>query len=545
MNTPHQINPSPCEFLLNQPTHRERVFVSSGTLRATVTFALLAIPWLNPFAPGPSPAVVPWLVALMATACLLLVNYRTAFSADLDAPHAATIEPVPAWAFPVAAAWLFAGLLSSLMGVLQYFGAAAPLDPWVNQTMVGEAFANLRQRNQFASLTNIALAALVWMAFTAKAGARTQARQIMLLAAAACLAVGNVASSSRTGLVQLLLLCMAFWMWGGWRQQLVRRILVTALMVYGLAMLVLPWLGGFDLSEHGIFARLRAGDGVCAGRLTLWSNVLHLIAQKPWLGWGWGELDYAHYITLYDGPRFCEILDNAHNLPLQLAVELGVPAALLLCGGFAVWVVRQRPWRERHATRQLAWAVLGIVLLHSMLEYPLWYAPFQVAVGLCLGLLWLTPGAGNRLSSKKYLSNRPWAQVIRGVIAMLLIAIAEYGFWDYHRISQIYLAPESRDAAYREDTLAKINASWLFSDQVRFAELILTPLTPANAEWTFRTASALLHYSPEPRVIEKVIESAVLTGRDDEAIAHLARFKAAFAQAHARWAQAGGLAPLR
>ena len=508
-------------------------------MQSTVIFILIALPWLNPLAPGPSPVVMPWLVALAATAGLMLLE---ALRAPVE-PALGDTSFSERWARLAALAWLLAGVLSSFIGILQYFGVAAPLDPWVNQTMVGEAFANLRQRNQFASLTNIALAALVWMAVNTKAGDRLMVRQVMLLLGAACLAIGNVASSSRTGLVQLLLLCTAFWIWGGWRHMLVRRILVTALLAYGLAMVALPWLGGFDLSEHGIFARLRAGDGVCASRLTLWSNVLHLIAQKPWLGWGWGELDYAHYVTLYDGPRFCEILDNAHNLPLQLAVELGVPAALLICGGFAVWVIRQRPWHEQNTTRQLAWAVLGIVLLHSMLEYPLWYGPFQMAFGLCLGLLWLTPGAKNMPKTPQNQPNRLWAPVMRSLFAIVLIALVGHAAWDYHRISQIYLSPESRDAAYREDTLAKIDASWLFSDQVRFAELILTPLTPANAEWTFRTSSALLHYSPEPRVIEKVIESALLTGRDDEAVAHLARFRAAFAQDHARWARAGGLAP--
>ena len=522
----YQLNPESHTPLQDRAEHP----IAQDRFRGMLTCALLVFPWLNPFAPGPSPAVLPWLATLIATAGLLLVNYQPL---AWSSPGAAPVR-----AIPLAAAWLLAGVLSSAIGLLQYFGAAAPLDPWVNQTMVGEAFANLRQRNQFATLTNIALAAMVWMALNVRATASHRVLQAMMLLGAAGLAIGNVTSSSRTGLVQLLLLCVAFWIWGGWRQKLVRNILVAALLAYGLAMFVLPWLGGFNLSEHGIFARLRAGDGVCASRLTLWSNVLHLIAQKPWLGWGWGELDYAHYITLYDGPRFCEILDNAHNLPLQLAVELGVPAALLICGGFAVWVMRQRPWRERDATRQLAWAVLGIVLLHSMLEYPLWYGPFQVTFGLCLCLLWLTPGASNRPNLPKSLSNRPWAAVFRALVAIVLIAIAEYATWDYHRVSQIYLSPESRDAAYREDTLAKIDASWLFSDQARFAELILTPLTPANAEWTFRTSSALLHYSPEPRVIEKVIESAVLTGRDDDAIAHLARFKAAFAQDHARWAQA-------
>ena len=206
------------------------------------------------------------------------------------------------------------------------------------------------------------------------------------------------------------------------------------------------------------------------------------------------------------------------------------------------WAARQKPWRERDATRQLAWAVLAVILLHSMLEYPLWYGPFQMAFGLCVLLLWRSPQAQNSAQkASKYLSNSPVALIIRAQAAIFLVAITvftAYAAWDYHRISQIYLQPDARDAAYRDDTLAKIRKSWLFADQVRFAELILTPLTPANPAWTFSTATALLHFSPEPRVIEKVIESAVMLGRDDEALAHLARYRAAFPKEHAQWAKA-------
>ena len=53
-----------------------------------------------------------------------------------------------------------------------------------------------------------------------------------------------------------------------------------------------------------------------------------------------------------------------------------------------------------------------------------------------------------------------------------------------------------------------------------------------------RTAIALLPFSPEPRVIEKVIESAVMLGRDDDAMFHLIRYRAAFDKDHARWAAA-------
>ncbi|MDI1240270.1 MAG: Wzy polymerase domain-containing protein [Polaromonas sp.] len=432
------------------------------------------------------------------------------------------------WAYPAVWAWVLPGAVSSAIGLLQYFGAAAALAPWVNQAPLGEAFANLRQRNQFASLTNIAVVALVWL--VVKHGF-SRRRERLVWMVAGLLAVGNAASSSRTGLLQLVLLCVLCLLWPGWRQPPVRRVLLTAVLAYGVAALALPWLAGLDLLGHGMVARLRAGDAVCAGRLTLWSNVLHLIGQKPWFGWGGGELDYAHYMVLYPGERFCDILDNAHNLPLHLAVELGIPLALVVCGG-AGWVVwRARPWRETDPTRQMAWGVLVVIMLHSMLEYPLWYGPFQMAFGLCVWMLWpgpKEPAAGSRRYARV-------APTTRLVVATALLAGVAYAAWDYHRVSQLYLAPQARDAAYRDDTLDKVRGSWLFRNQVQFAELTTTTLRRDNAQWTFDTATALLHYSPEPRVIEKVIESAVMLGRDDEALLHLVRYRAAFPDDHAKW----------
>ncbi|EJL82715.1 lipid A core-O-antigen ligase-like enyme [Polaromonas sp. CF318] len=490
-----------------------------------IAIFFLALPWLNPLAPGPSPGVVPWLVSLAAAAALVCLAPLRAVSGQplSEASFAQRWVAAAAWA------WLLAGLLSSLIGLLQYFGATAALGAWVSQTPApGEAFANLRQRNQFASLTNIALAALIWVA--SRRGTDGP-RQWLVYLGAFLLAIGNAASSSRAGLLELVVLCVLAGIWGAWRQPPVLRLLLTAVLAYAVATLALPWLLGLDPAAHGMLARLRGGELACASRMVLWSNVLDLIALKPWLGWGWGELDYAHYATLYAGPRFCEILDNAHNLPLHLAVELGIPVALLVCGLGGWWVVRRRPWRETDAARQLAWSVLAVILLHSLLEYPLWYGPFQIAFGLCVGLLW-------RGSDDAPVSGVPRALVLRRLLAAAAMVCCAYAAWDYHRVSQIYLAPQDRSAAYRDGTLAKIRDSWLFRNQVSFAELNLTPLTRDNARWTYDTATALLHYSPEPSMIEKVIESAVMLGLDDEALMHLARFRAAFPKEHARWAAA-------
>ena len=86
-------------------------------------------------------------------------------------------------------------------------------------------------------------------------------------------------------------------------------------------------------------------------------------------------------------------------------------------------------------------------------------------------------------------------------------------------------------------TLEKIRGSWLFREQVRFAELTLTPLTADNAGQFNAMAHELLHYSPEAPVVEKLIESAILLGRDEEARLFLERYRAAYPAAYARWSK--------
>ncbi|MDF2462549.1 MAG: O-antigen polymerase [Ramlibacter sp.] len=436
----------------------------------------------------------------------------------------------------IALAWLLAAVISTAMALVQYFGATERLFPWVNASATGEAYANLRQRNQFASLTAIGMASLFCLS-------RPGSARWPAMAAMVWLAVGNAATTSRTGLLELMLLGVLALAWPTPRRERV-MLWLAGLAAYVVAAVTMPWLLEIATGEPGnrLWERVASVEG-CSSRTVLWSNVMYLIAQKPWIGWGWGNLDYAHYVTLYEGPRFCDILDNAHSLPLHLAVELGVPAALFTFAALLWAIARARPWATPDPARQMAWAVLTVIGVHSLLEYPLWYGPFQIAFGLCLGLLW--PAADRHASPRASLPLSR-ARVASVAVAACVAAACAYAAWDYRRVSQIYLPPEARSPAMRDDPLPEIRRSWLFRNQARFAELTITPLTQANAAWTFDSARALLHYSPEPRVIEKLIESATVLGREEEMLLDLARFRAAFPEAYAKWskARAGGAAPV-
>ena len=110
-----------------------------------------------------------------------------------------------------------------------------------------------------------------------------------------------------------------------------------------------------------------------------------------------------------------------------------------------------------------------------------------------------------------------------------------YGVWDYHRVSQLYLHELARSPDYRHDTLSKVRGSWLFADQVAFAEFTTAPLTEANAGAMAELGERVMHYSPEPQVAQKLIEALHLAGQDDRATWHEMRLRVAFPQEYAAW----------
>jgi O-antigen ligase len=474
-----------------------------------VLATLVAFPFVHPWAPGPVSNAVP---LMLAWACIgmVVLCHRQLRTQDL------------------AAGWAAAAVLASLTGLVQFMGLAEHLAPWVHvPAYLGDAPGNLRQRNQQATLLSMGMLALLW-------GLRRGWSVSITLPASAVLAIGLAATGSRTGLLQLGLVVLLTLVWWRqpWAQPRQRRLAALHMGVLALLYLLAAWgLPEVLASLHGrqvhsALTRMVGGEG-CGGRAVLWSNVLELIAQRPWSGWGWDELRYAHYITRYQGLRFCDILGNAHNLPLHLAFSFGVPfatAAVLLVLAL-VW--HARPWRAQGAGSQMAWGVLAVIGLHSLLEFPLWYGPFQVAALVCLGLLvrralqWHGPGL----------------LTASGVLILAGVALVA---WDYQRVRQIYLPPGERMALWRQDPLGAARNSWVFAQTGAFADLTLTTVQPSNAQGVLQLSLQVLHHSPEPRVLTRLIESAELTGHQALADWHREQFRSVYPQPFAQtpWARA-------
>lgn len=144
--------------------------------------------------------------------------------------------------------------------------------------------------------------------------------------------------ASLAALLGISLLLPAF----PWRKNRKRWSALLACMP--LALLLSEWFvaGTGDamgwLSAWHNSAESRSLEALSSGRLSIWSDVAHHIAQRPWLGWG-GEaffrLDIRHGML------------HAHNGPLQLLLEWGFIGAigissLIACvvftGGYQYWL---------------------------------------------------------------------------------------------------------------------------------------------------------------------------------------------------------------
>lgn len=226
---------------------------------------LLVYPWLNPIAPSPSSGVVPWLFSLACglIAWLLIVDKKgpwfwqganwlawwliglvlaiLSHTASLNGETVLTLAGLALLALAIdigakaknntnlllmiAYAWLLAALISSVIALSQYFNFDDHLYPIFNIANEGEAFGNLRQRNQLATLLNIGLAVvIVWPMLAVKAGYLGQNSNgnthsssgiatrlnvwqwLITLLALQLITAANAASVSRTGMVGVLVL---------------------------------------------------------------------------------------------------------------------------------------------------------------------------------------------------------------------------------------------------------------------------------------------------------------------------------------------------
>lgn len=389
---------------------------------------------------------------------------------------------------------LGAGMASTAVALIQVFAPGLTDGSFIATSgLPGRAVGNMRQPNHLCSL-------LLWSVVAAVALHELgRLPRAALAAVVALLVLGVELTASRTGAVGLGVLLL----WGLLDRRLspaARWMLVATPLLYALAYGAMAWYGEFSHQALGAGARLDAGGlgdgGSRNSRLNIWRNAWALVQAQPWLGVGFGEFNIAWTLTPFPG-RPTAFFDHTHNLLLQLAVELGLPLALLVqcLLGRALWQAWRRAVAAQGRAGSAGRAALVLVLLgglHSMVEYPLWYAyfllPMAFAWGWVLGLAPAHGPAGEPVAPQS--SPRPLALATGLVLGLAMTLGGALAVLDYQRVMVIYAPPEG--AGSLASRIEQGQRSLLFAHHADYAAATNTVPAAARALGLARGTHSLL-----------------------------------------------------
>jgi O-antigen ligase len=389
----------------------------------------------------PTSLALPPLLTLVAAGFVAALGARVAQGGDEDGLKSFA---------PFAWGMLAVGVLSASIAVIQvYFPKLADGNLVATSGIPGRAVGNLRQPNHLASL-------LVWSVIVLVPLVEWRHIPRALGAALGVLLMGGVVlSGSRTGLYGGTLVLVT---WGALDSRLSRatRMALVSTIVFPIGIQAWQWLSQHtSFMPHAVGTVTRAAEGD-SSHFAIWRNTFEMIRQQPLLGVGWGEFNFAWTLTPFPH-RPIAFFDHTHDLPLQFIVELGLPlATVVLC--LLVWALWQGLVRALstqgeagHAARA-AWVMVVMIAVHSLDEYPLWYAYFLLPAAWAWGFT-LGFGPAPRAATEPALSGIVGGRPIDpGKLVRLssegsslrwfglgMIVVAALSTWDYWRVSTIFV----------------------------------------------------------------------------------------------------------
>ena len=333
--------------------------------------------------------------------------------------------------FAVIAAGLAAGaLLSAGIGIIQHFNLITPLNAWVTRPTGSALFGNLAQPNHFAAHATLGLFSLVYLysrsripLVVAAAGATpllfvlglsgSRSAWLYLYAAFALAALLRLAAPHGSAGRRLFVACGAL------------------IIVYQVLQLLVGagWFKPADRETVTAVERLFSGAESISERFSLWRAAWTMALEHPLSGAGWGVFseNYFALFTAAAGDGAFGLYHNAHNIALHLLAETGVIGAGLALVPLLIWL-RQNGIVPRAANGWLMLALLAVLVIHSLLEYPLWYAYFLGIAALLLG------SAPTRAFVPKHARRGPllaWALVLIGMFNLVTLWL---DYRDFERV---------------------------------------------------------------------------------------------------------------
>jgi O-antigen ligase len=238
-------------------------------------------------------------------------------------------------------------------------------------------YANLAQPNNYSTLIWLSVFSLYYLY------EKKYIRRVVALICGLFLVSGAALAQSRTSFVLLfVLLAVAlghFLIFSSWK---VDRLRFVVLAGFGYSTFSWAWpkINEFLFSEGVKSTRLHLTDI----RIDMWSSFWTAILEKPWFGYGWGQVPHAQ-VSVAESYPVVGMTQYTHNLLLDLMVWAGGPAGLLIfliIGLFWLKILLISDGKKGFYSL----SAFSAVLVHSLLEYPHAYSYFLLICGFFIGI---------------------------------------------------------------------------------------------------------------------------------------------------------------
>lgn len=335
-------------------------------------------------------------------------------------------------AFTLAGIFIAAGLISVLFQFVQlinlnWYPYVMPLPH--DRSL--RPFGNLGQPNLLSLLMCFSIASC-WYLYVM--------RQIKANLASGCvmfLVIGLALTQSRICWVILPVLVMLCWHQPPDCPKVAKPVLLILLLFFIVLVMFMP-----DMLKQVGIALDSAGQraGQTSVRLVLWEQAWTISLLHPWFGSGWFQFGAQQAILSSLFPP-TEYSDYAHNIVLDLASEIGWPATILIFSAALYWFYHCCFCRWKNLPVRYMSMVLLATLLHSLVEFPLWFAYMLIPFGVMVGALSI-----QHLGWKDVMIAKGWAASFLISSVLLISAIT----WDYTRVVNGFVALAWQQAGEKE-----------------------------------------------------------------------------------------------
>lgn len=284
----------------------------------------------------------------------------------------------------VAASILVGTICAILLGVLQITSGRSNESGWYlyDITNVGSAVGFFANRNHMGTL--LLLAIPFSLAIVARAKDRKNGLPLMIVSGAALLLMfAGIAMNGSLAAVVLsvpVLFASALLLPGTSRFRTV-----------GLSAVAIGFIAAvLYLANSPVQSKLTGTEiASITGRVELWKGTMPAVAATFPVGSGFGS--FVKVYRAFEDPMTVgrTYVNHAHNDYLEILLEGGMAAALLIIAALIWWITRSvRVWTSAHSFFPRAASIASaVIILHSIVDYPARTTAIAAIFGWCLALL--------------------------------------------------------------------------------------------------------------------------------------------------------------